>query len=79
MRLVKCHLGQEPFQEISTDSVILLHAQTQNCHPKLIIKKQLMGSEEREFFPSEFINFELHQPELLHLHQGQKHRVVSAQ
>lgn len=79
MRLVKCHFGQKPFQEISTDSVILLHAQTQNCHPKLIIKKQLMVSEVREFFPSEFIDFELHQPELLHLHQGQKQRAVPAQ
>lgn len=79
MRLVKCHLGQKPSQEISTDSVILLHAQIQNCHPKLIIKRKLMASEVREFFPSEFIDFELHQPELLHLHQGQKHRVVSAQ
>lgn len=68
MRLVKCQLGQKSFQEISTDSVILLHAQTQNCRPKLIIKKQLIVSEVRQSFPSELKNFELHRPELLHLH-----------
>lgn len=37
MRLVKCHLGQKSFQEISTDSVNLLHSQTQDCHLELII------------------------------------------
>lgn len=37
MRSVACHLGQKSFQEeISTDSVSLLHSQIRDCHPELI-------------------------------------------